>query len=128
MIRLTFLTSIILILSGVGFYVGVMATQGDPHITTLIPAFLGVILFILGLIATRGRLAHIIAMHLAVVLALLGIIGSASGVPKLYTLITTGESARGVAPVLQSIMVVVLLIYLALGVRSFVVARRRATN
>jgi len=126
MIRTTLIVSAILILTSAGFFIGIGVTQGEWQVTALIPAFAGVVLAVLAGVASLGRLANIIAMHLAMLLALLGILGSAMGVPKLITMLTTGESERGLAPVLQSVMAVVLLVYLILGVRSFIAARRAA--
>ncbi len=124
MIRTTLIVSGILILAGVGFFVGIGVTQDEWQVTALIPAFAGVLLAILAGVASLGRVANIIAMHLAMLFALVGIAGSAMGVPKLITLLSTGESERGLAPVLQSVMAVVLLVYLILGIRSFIAARR----
>jgi len=126
MIRTTLIVSLILILTSAGFFLGIGVAQGEWQVTALIPAFAGVVLAVLAGVASLGRLANIIAMHLAMLLALLGILGSAMGVPKLITLLSTGESERGLAPVLQSIMAVVLLVYLILGIRSFIAARRAA--
>ncbi|NBC10280.1 MAG: hypothetical protein GVY24_00910 [Planctomycetes bacterium] len=128
MIRTTLIVSALLILTSAGFFIGIGVGQGQWQITALIPAFAGVLLAVLAGIASLGRLANIIAMHVAMLLALLGILGSAMGVPKLITMLSTGESERGLAPVLQSIMAVVLLVYLILGIRSFIAARRAAKS
>jgi multisubunit Na+/H+ antiporter MnhF subunit len=118
--RLTIVFALILVALGVGFWLG----TGRQSATALIPAFLGVPMAALGLWAAR-RSARGVPMHIAVVLAVLGFAGSVSGVPKLVTHLGGGEVARPEAVLAQSLMALVCLVYVILGVRSFVVARRR---
>jgi len=120
MLKTTFLSAAVLIALGVGFYLG----TGMGHITSLFPAFVGGLLVLLGLAALAPALRkHMI--HLALGLSLLlGVMSLGMGVPGLITRITEGEHPRGVAPVLQTLMGVVLLGYVGLGVRSFLAARR----
>jgi hypothetical protein len=59
------------------------------------------------------------------VFALLGLIGTFSGLIKLFALITGGEIARPAAVIAQSIMALILIIYLASGIKTFIDARKK---
>lgn len=123
MLKLTFVTALVLILTGLGFYLG----SGRESITPLIPSMAGGLLGVIGLVALvpSPKWVRPTAMHVAMLLALLlGVASLVMGVPGLVTLIGGGEHERPLAPVLQSIMGVVFLAYLALGVRSFIAARK----
>jgi hypothetical protein len=108
----------LLLLIGVGFYVG----TGASSITALIPAFLGIPIEIAGVAALReGWRKH--AMHVAVLLALLGFLGSVRGLFSLPALLSGAELARPAAVVAQSLTAVLCLVFVGLAVRSFVRAR-----
>lgn len=122
---LTLLFGLILIGQGLLAYFVLAAPneEGRISITALIPAFLGAALVLLGLMAmNKGMRKH--AMHLAMLLGLLGIVGA------LYRPVTGMTSGGDVAwtstPVLMQLtMAVICLVYLFLGVRSFINARRK---
>jgi cytochrome bd-type quinol oxidase subunit 2 len=95
-------------------------------ITALIPAFVGVLLLVTWLIARRGEGARRHAMHAAMVVALLGALGSLMNVAKIGSLID-GTAERPAAIVVSLIMFVALVVYLVLGIRSFVQARKART-
>jgi hypothetical protein len=118
--RLTVVFALILIALGVGFWLG----TGRQSVTALIPAFFGVPIGALGLWAGKDG-ARRVPMHIALVLAVLGFGGSVSGVPKFITHLGGGEIARPEAALAQTIMAVLCLIFVILGVRSFMVVRRR---
>ena len=108
----------LLLVIGVGFYFGTGATS----VTALIPAFLGIPIELAGLAALReGWRKH--AMHAAVLLALLGFLGSARGLLSLPDLLSGVELARPAAVVAQSLTAVLCLIFVGLAVRSFIQAR-----
>jgi hypothetical protein len=111
MARLTQLTGAVLIVIGVVAYI---ATD-FASVTALLPALLGLLIGLLGLLAPRIDAGQH-AIHAALVLALLGALGS---LPRLGGL-PDGEGAA----VTSLITVLVCLIYVALGVRSFINARR----
>ena len=117
--RITIVLSILLILLGL---IGYFAT-GRTSVTALIPAFLGIILLILGVLGQRESLRKH-TMHAAAALGLLGLIGAARGLPAFFSLIEGHQVARAAAAVSQAIMVILLLVYVALGVKSFIDARR----
>ena len=120
MANITIVTGILLIALGVVGYV----VTGMVSITALIPAIPGVILLVLGLVA-RNPAARKHAMHAAAALALLGAAGTISGVAKVVKWILAGdEPARPAAAISQSVMAAVLIVFVALCIKSFVDARR----
>ena len=99
---------------------------GAVSVTALIPAVFGLVIALAGLMARdEGKRKH--AMHAAVVVALLGFLGSVRGVLQIGALFA-GTAARPAAVVSQSIMAVLTLGYIVIAVRSFIQARanRRA--
>ncbi len=120
MASLTVWVGILLILMGLGGYFG----TGMVSVTALIPAFFGLPVAVLGQIAkTESRRKH--AMHGAVLLGLLGFLGSVPGLFKLPQLFA-GTAQRPAAVAMQSLMAVLLGVFVALCVRSFIAARRAA--
>jgi hypothetical protein len=118
MAKLTIVVAGIMILMGVGGYVA--SDMVSP--TALIPAFIGLPLGILGVVAlAESRRKH--AMHGAVMLALIGFAGSVPGLLKVGALLA-GEAERPMAVAMQTVMAVLLAIYIALCVRSFIAARK----
>jgi hypothetical protein len=98
------------------------AASDAASMTALIPSVVGVLILACGLLARR-RSMHKRALHTAMVIALLGVLGSLMNVARVGDLID-GVAERPAAIVVSLIMFVVLVAYLALGVRSFVTARR----
>ena len=117
-----------LVLLGLG---GFLAT-GARAPTALIPVFLGLPLVVLAVVGLKGsERARRHSMHAAVLLALLGFVGSAQGLIGLTLLLAGGDVKRPAAAVMQSAMALVCLVFIALGVRSFLSAlarRRRGTD
>jgi nitrate/nitrite transporter NarK len=92
---------------------------GRTSITALIPAFVGAV-FLICSMAARKEAARKHAMHAAVAVGLIGAIGAlARGIPAAIN----GDRARP-AVIAQLAMGILLLIYVALGVRSFIAARK----
>ena len=111
----TRLFGLLLIVLGVASYV----TTGRSSVTALIPAFFGAALVICALIA-RNEALRKHAMHAAVAIGLIGAIASlARGVPAALA----GDASRP-AVISQLAMGVLLLVYVALGVQSFIAARK----
>lgn len=108
-----------LILLGLGAYF----LSDTTSFTALIPAFFGAPLLGLGALARNERFRKH-AMHGAMGLALLGLFGTFGGLLKLPTLLAGGELARPTAVLVQSIMAVLSIGYLAVGIKSFIAARR----
>lgn len=119
MAKMSQLVGVILMVLGVGGYL--MSGMASP--TALIPAFFGMVISGLGY---YGRHEHTrkTAMHLAMGVALVGILGSARGLMGLPALLTGGEVARPIAVISQSVMALLLIWYLVAGIQSFRAARR----
>lgn len=96
-------------------------------VTALIPAFVGVLLLVAGLIARRGEAVRRHAMHAAMAVALLGALGSLMNVAKIGSLFD-GTAERPVAIIVSLIMFVALVVYLVFGIRSFVQARKSRSS
>ncbi len=111
MAKTTKLVGMFLIVIGVVAYV---ATE-FASVTALLPALLGLVMVALGVIAARSSAGQH-AIHAALVIALLGLVGSFRPLGG----IADGETAA----IAALITVLVLAIYLAMGVRSFVAARQ----
>lgn len=95
---------------------------GAASLTALIPAAFGLLLVLAGLLARNERW-RMHAMHAAVVVALLGFLGSVRGVMGIGT-VFDGTAVRPAAVVSQTIMALLTLGYIVIAVRSFVQARR----
>ncbi len=119
MARLCTTLGLILILLGIGGYLG----TGRESVTALIPAFFGVPFYLLGRWA-RNDAKRKLAMHIAATLALVGLAGSARGIPATLQLMGGGDVARPAAAVVQTVMALLLLGFLVMAIRSFIQARR----
>jgi hypothetical protein len=111
------------ILTALGFmsYIG----SSGASWTALIPAMVGVPLILLGLVA-RNEKARKHAMHAAVGLAMIGFLGTIRVLPQMLTLIGGGYVERPGAIIAQITMACCSFVLVLFGVRSFVVARRKA--
>ena len=108
----------ILILVGV---VGYFAT-GQSSVTALIPAFLGIVAEICGVLARNERfLKH--AMHGAAMIGLFGVLGTLRVLPQLPSLLD-GSAERPAAVLAQGITLLLSAIFVGLCVRSFIEARK----
>lgn len=112
-----------LVVLGIASYVG----SGGASVTALIPVFFGAILAGLGAAAARD-VRRPLMMHLAVLVALLGFLGSAPGLFDLPDLFAGRDVDRPWAIGAQSAMALALAVYIGLAVRSFVAARRTRTT
>jgi hypothetical protein len=112
----TRLFGLILIVLGVASY----QLTGRTSMTAMIPAFFGVVLLACAMIARSSESARKHAMHAAVAVGLVGALASlARGVPA-----ALGGDAGRPAVMAQLVMGVLLLIYVAMGVQSFIAARK----
>jgi hypothetical protein len=111
----TRLVGLLLMVIGIGSYV----LTGRTSITALIPAFFGVVFVALAWVA-RNESARKHAMHAAVALAALGVLGTLG---RAIPAVAAGQLGRP-AVLAQLVTALVLGAYVALGVRSFVEARR----
>ena len=120
MANTTIVFGVVLIVLGVGSYFG--TNMVSP--TALIPAAFGLLLIVFGVLA-RDEKRRKMAMHIAVTVGLLGFLGTITGLLKLFTMLAGGEVARPTAVVAQSIMAILMLVYVGMCVKSFIDARRR---
>lgn len=107
----TQITGAILIAVGVIAYIA----TGLASATALIPAAVGVVILILGLVARRAG-AHQHAIHAALVVALLGALA--------HIMPLTGIAEPTGASIAALLTILVCVVYLIMGVRSFIAARR----
>jgi uncharacterized membrane protein len=108
----TRLVGLILAVLGIVSYVG----TGRTSVTALIPAFFGVVFLVLAYVA-RNEAARKHAMHVAMLVALVGIAGTAS------RLLGATDFTRP-ATLAQVATVLLLAWYLGKGIKSFRDARR----
>jgi hypothetical protein len=108
----TRLVGLLLAVIGIGSYVG----TGRTSVTALIPAFFGAAFLLLAYVA-RSEAARKHAMHVALLVALVGIAGTAS------RLIGATDFTRP-ATLAQLATVLLLAWYLGQGIMSFRAARR----
>lgn len=111
----TRLFGLILIVLGVASYLG----TGRTSVTALIPAIFGAVFVMCALIARKEAMRKH-AMHAAVSV---GLIGALASLGRAIPAVMDGGAARP-AVMSQLAMAVLLLIYVALGVQSFVAARK----
>ena len=103
----------LLIVLGVASYF----MTGGVSITSLIPAFFGAPIAILGAVARNPKLTKH-AMHGAVLLGLVGFLGSADGIIKLIG----GDTSPAV--IAKTLMAILTAAFVALCVKSFIDARK----
>jgi hypothetical protein len=107
-----------LIVVGVGVWLLAGGFGTSP--TALLPALLGLVILALGLLAGREPL-HRHAIHAALVVALLGLIGTT---PRALPALTRPGQGVRLAAWASLVTALLCLIYLVLGIRSFIAARR----
>jgi hypothetical protein len=109
-----------LVLEGLGFYFG----TGMTSFTSLIPAFFGIPLIAMSIMATRQPERSHFWMHIAVVFGLLTFLGGGMGLRGL----ATGDLSP--STVAQLLMLVIGGVYTFACIRSFTYARkaREAAN
>ena len=110
----TIVFGILLVLLGVVPYL--MTRQ----MTALIPAFVGVLLLVCGLIARHDRMRKH-AMHLAVVVGLVGFLLAAG---RLGMVLGTGRRPTPLSGTSLGLMALLTGIFVVMCVRSFIAARR----
>ncbi len=120
MAKISYLFGALLIALGVAGFIG----SGFSAKTALIPAGFGVIMLIIGAIASRGPAANKHAMHVAAILNLLGAgAGLSRGIPNVINYVK-GDSTVWLKALSQGGMGLLCLVFLILCIRSFINARR----
>lgn len=92
--------------------------------TALIPTFFGLTMVVLARIAELKENLRKHIMHAVVLIVLLGVFGSASGLVKFIGSLFGGELERPIAVYLQALYAVLSIVFIVLAVRSFIEARR----
>ena len=119
MIRITLACGSLLVALGIVGYVG----AETKSITALFPAFVGVVLWICGVLAAKESL-RMHAMHIAATVGLLGaLLGWGRGLMKISVLFSEEGNKRAVVMVL--LMAVICTVFVGLCVQSFIAARKR---
>ena len=95
---------------------------GAAHPTALIPCGLGILLIVSGLLARNPKL-HMHAMHVAVLIALLGFGATVSATSKIPLLLNHSADTQGAAYLAKIATALVCGIFVILCMRSFVMAR-----
>jgi hypothetical protein len=117
--RTTSLFGILFLVLGIAGYL----LSGAESVTALIPAFLGAVFLLAGWLAQREHLRKHV-MHVAVALGLLAFLGTVRALPKVFAMLGGETVDRPAAVVSQALMAVLSLAYVALGVKSFIDARK----
>jgi len=99
---------------------------GALHKTALIPAYFGVVLLLLGLLGQKENLRKHV-MHAALLVVLLALFGTARSLLKLPSAFD-GTAERPFAIYAQAATAVLSIAFLALGIRSFIQARRSRSS
>jgi len=99
---------------------------GAVHKTALIPAYFGIVLLVLGLLGQKENLRKHV-MHVALLVALLALFGTARSLLKLPSAFD-GTAERPFAIYAQAATAVLSIAFLALGIRSFIQARRSRSS
>jgi hypothetical protein len=105
---------VLIVLGAAGF-----VATGSTAKTALIPAGFGAVILLLGVLARNPQRLKL-AMHIAVVVALLGFFGALSGPMQLLA----GTAQRPAAAWAQTVMALLMAVFIALAVKSFIDARR----
>ena len=123
MARITTVFGALLIVLGLIAYF-VMQEPGSRSMTAMIPAFFGLPLLVLGLIAQAKPGSRKHTMHAAAMLGVLGFLGTVPGVIKAIKWMGGTVPARPAAVQVQVIMCVMCGAFVAMCVRSFIEARK----
>jgi hypothetical protein len=121
MAKVTLVFAFLFIALGLAGFIG----TGSEHYTALIPAALGLLLGVFGLLslsADAGR--RKLFMHINVTLGLLGFLGTAMGLIQWFQMLAGATVKNPPATESKAAMALLSLVYVALCVRSFIAARK----
>ncbi|MEX0763293.1 MAG: hypothetical protein WD208_06045 [Dehalococcoidia bacterium] len=124
-----FISTATLIYGTLMILIGLVAylVSDGASITALIPAFIGVLILVLGLAAQNNVLLRY-ALPAAAAIAALALLGSLTGFLDLFALLGGEEVERETAVVSQSIVVLLSAVYLGIAIRSLVKGQRVKTE
>lgn len=112
---------LLILIAVIGYAYG--AATGTASLTALIPAIFGVLLTAFGYAAKARESLRKHLMHAALLVALLGFLATASSIMQLPALFE-GVAERPAAVSARFGMALICLLFLILGIKSFVDARR----
>lgn len=115
MASFTVRVGVILVILGVVSYV----MTGATSLTALIPSVVGAALAVCGVLASRSRAPRPIALGLAILIAGIGLVGTASALGQVGSLLAGAGSPARPALVARASMALILLVYLVFAVRAF---------
>lgn len=122
MAKITLIFAVLLVALGLAGYLG----TGSIHPTALIPTWFGLALGLFGFLAINpSESRRKLFMHINVTIGLLGFLGGVGAAVQGYL----NDTSKGIAPYTIALaskltMAGLLLVYVALCVRSFIAARR----
>jgi len=116
--KITIITGLVLIAAGV---VGFAAAGFDGKaVTALIPAAFGLLIGISGIVARRES-ARKHAMHVAVIVGLIGFLAAAG---RIFGSLTKGSIEWRLSTIMLLVMAVTCLVFVIRCIQSFIAARR----
>ena len=119
----TMITALLLIVIGVVSYAnGTPGDDGKVSPTALIPAFVGAIIGVCGVLALNDRFRKH-AMHLAAMFGLLGAVGGFMPLIRQYSKTGSFDPLKPSA-IAGELMILVCMVFLVLCVKSFIAARK----
>lgn len=121
MAKLTVVTGVLLVLIGVTGFV----KTGSNHPTALIPALIGLILMLCGAVAnTHDLKRRALWMHIAVMVGLLGFLGTIPGAVATFRLAHGVEYPHPAAVIEKGATCLICLLFVAFCIRNFIETRR----
>lgn len=124
MSKLSIYIGILLIILGIASYI----LTGAASATALIPAFFGIVFVILGMIGDRKESMRKHMMHAALLLAVLGVLGSFGGLMNVLRVLGGTELSSPAASYAQALMALICIFFIVAGVRSFIEARKQPVD
>lgn len=118
--RLTMNFGLALLMIGL---IGFLQGKGNSW-TALIPAAFGLLELLIGFVAGKQAKLKMHMNHLALLVALLLFLFTARSIPQLLELLQGSDLERPKAILSMAITSIAALIYLILGIRSFIAARK----
>lgn len=119
--KLAIVIGVLLIAAGLAGYFG----AGRVSLTALIPAAFGLVLAGLGGVGYWKPSGRKHAMHAAAAIALLGLLGSIQGIPQFFALLVGDDVERPWAAAVQTVTVVLTVVFVGAAVWSFLQARNQ---